>query len=141
MTVHPIPEGLYCVPSVLCALTGDDPESVIVPAINRHAGERTLLDAPSGVTMRVAQRVLEERGYRVRPYVGGASGPLRATVATWAERSRRWPGRTTLIATNAHALVVADGRVYDNHARFGAPSSDHPFRRRMVVSAFLVEMG
>jgi len=138
--LFPIPPGYYCVPSAIAALTGADPESVIVPAINRHARARSLLGAPAGVRMSVARAVLTELGCGVRPYRDGApAGPLRAQVRTWAARSLRWSGRPVLIATAGHALVVLDGRVHDNHAPLGAEPDAHPFGRSVVRDAMLVE--
>lgn len=146
MTVYHIPPGLYCVPSALCALTGADAASVIVPAINRHSRERDLLEAPAGVRVAVARAVLEELGYVVRPFRFDAPcGPLNARVATWARRTARWPGRAVFVTTRGgkknpgHALVIADERVYDNHVAVGAGPDEHPFSRDVVSFAALVE--
>jgi hypothetical protein len=143
--IHPIPPGYYCVPSALIALTGRDPASVIVPALNRHgAGDgRSLLEAPAGVRMDVARRVLEELGFTVRRYRSdAASGKLSSRVSAWARRSERYPGRPLLISTSgrdAHCLVVQDGQIYDNHVPVGAGPGRHPFRNATVDGAFLVE--
>ena len=145
--IHPIPQGYYCVPSALIALTGADPSSVIVPAINRHSGDRSLLEAPAGVNVnRVAEAVLAELGYAVRRYRhDGAAGKLAARVSTWATRSLRYPGRSILLTTRhsrrepGHALVVADGLIYDNHLPAGAAPMAHPFSAAIVDYAALVE--
>lgn len=142
--IHPIPPGLYCVPSALCALTGADAASVIVPAINRHSRCADLLEAPAGVNVsHVARAVLEELGYRVRPYKrDAATGKLSARISTWAKRSERWPGRSILITTKGrdrHALVVRGGRIYDNHLPTGAAPGEHPFSTALVDWAALVE--
>jgi hypothetical protein len=142
MTVHPIPPGLFCVPSALCALTGQHPTAVIVPAINRHDRNASLTDNVAGVHLTAAEAVLAELGYAVRKY---RHGDLRARVSTWAERSLRYPGRPLLLATTGgrrspgHALVVADGKIYDNHLPAGAAPRAHPFSNCLVDYAVLVE--
>ena len=135
--IHAITPGAFCVPSALQALTGADLQSVIYPALNRHAKRWGLLDVCAGEQMESAEGVLSELGYNCRMYRGEQ---LRAHVATWARRSaERWPGRALLIATRTHALVVQDGTVYDNHMPLGAPGAQHPFARTTVVWAALVE--
>lgn len=136
-TIHPIPPGYWCVPSAIIALTGEDGQSVVQPAINRHAKAYGLLDLVVGVSMPTARAVLEELGYRVRAYRGAK---LRAHLATWARRSaERYPGRALLVATRDHALVVSDGRVYDTFTPAGAAGARHPYARTTVVWAALVE--
>ena len=138
--IHPIPPGLFCVPSALAAITGAPVEAVIVPALNRHMKSQGLLDTVPGVHMHVAHAVLEELGYSVRPYKSGASaGPLRAHVATWAARSLRWPGRPVLVSTWDHALVIHDGFVHDSWEPRGVLGSEHPFAKTTVVRASLIE--
>lgn len=141
--IHPIPPGLFCAPSAICAITGADPISVVVPAINRHSGYKLgLLDTPSAVRPSVMQSVLEELRYRVRPYKGvdAAAGALRAQTATWATRSKeRWPGRNILVCSKTHAMVICDGVVYDSWTPHGVPGKDHPFAKTTVVWAALVE--
>ncbi len=139
---YPIPPGLFCVPSAIIALTGADPVSVIVPAINRHSGYKLgLHDTPGGVRPSVMKSVLEELGCRVRPYKdGAAAGPLGAQIKTWASRSlERWPGRNILVCTRTHALVISDGKVYDTWMPHGVTGDDHPFAKTTVVWAALVE--
>lgn len=137
--IHPIPPGLFCVPAALTAITGAPLETVIVPALNRHMQSQGLLDTVSGVHMHVAHAALEELGYRMRPYRGSASGPLRAHVATWATRSLRWPGRPVLVSTRDHCLVICDGFVHDNWEPRGVLGSEHPFARTTVQTAALIE--
>ncbi len=139
--IHPIPPGLFCVPSAIVALTGADPVSVVVPAINRHSGYKLgLLDTPAGVRPSVFVKVLEELGYNVRQYKSdAASGRLRAHVATWTERSKKWPGRNVLVSTGGHALVISDGTVYDSWMPHGVSGSEHPFAATTVKWAALVE--
>ncbi len=142
--IHPIPPGLFCVPSTLVALTGRDPVSVIVPAINRHSHyRRGLHDTPAGVSIPVLTAVLEELGYRVRRYKTEAvAGQVRAHVATWAQRSReRWPGRAIILCTSDHCLTLCDGIVYDNWEPRGVPGREHPYARTVVTWAALVELG
>jgi len=146
-TIYPIPDGYFCVPSALIALTGASPDAVIVPAINRHAKARDLLEAPAGVNVeRVAEAVLAELGYTVRRYKRDATaGKLSARVSTWASRSLRYPGRPVLITTRGdrkspgHCLVVCDGQIYDNHIPAGAAPTEHPFSTAIVSYAALVE--
>lgn len=142
MTIHPIPPGLFCVPSALCALTGADPVSVIVPAINRHSSYKLgLHDTPAGVRIPVATAVLKEMRYRVRAYKSeAASGQLRAYIATWAARSlERWPDRNLLVSTGCHMLVICNGLVYDSWTPHGVTGKEHPFAKDTVVWAALVE--
>ncbi len=141
MIHHPIPAGLFCVPTAICALTGADPTTVVLPAINRHDRARALFGDVTGVNLeRVAIPVLAELGYRTRRYT---KSDLRARLTTWAERSKRYPGRPLLVTTGGrrtgHALVVEDGLVYDNHAPRGVPGTEHPFARCIVDYAALVE--
>lgn len=136
--IHPIKSGAYCVPSAIQALTGADYESVIHPALNRHAHRANILELVGAERMPVAVAVLEELGYAVRRYKGTDS--LRAHVTTWAKRAlARYPGRALLVATRGHALVVQDGKVYDTAAPFGVPAPTHPYAKSTVVWAALVE--
>jgi len=141
MKIHPIYPGAYCVPSAIQALTGADYASVIHPSINRHSDKkRDLLDHVTGEHMSVASAVLDELGYNVRAYKSRPAAPLRAHVATWAKRAgERWPGRAVLVATRSHALVISDGKVYDNHMPLGAAGDAHPYSKSTVVWAALVE--
>ena len=139
--IYPIPPGLFCIPSALCALTGRDPVAVITPALNRHSKHQWLHDVVTAEFTHVAVAVLEELGYYVRPYKDNAEGgQLRVTIKTWARRSaERWPGRTLLVTTAKHALVICDGTVYDTWEPMGRPGDQHPFSRTIVDWAALVE--
>lgn len=138
--MYPIMPGGWCIPSAIQCLTGADYESVIHPSLNRHSGAaemRGLLSMVTGVVMNVAVLSLRELGCHVRRYRGDSLG---SHVATWARRSAdRYPGRALLIATRSHALVIKDGRVYDNHLPAGAAGEDHPFAKCPVVWCALVE--
>lgn len=140
--LHPIPNGLYCVPSALAALTGEPIEVVLLPAINRHDRNAALLENVEGVHLRAAETVLTELGYACRPY---KKLDVRARLRSWAERSKRYPGRNLLVATTGgrrspgHALVVRDGRVYDNHVPLGCDGAKHPFGSCLVSYVVLVE--
>ncbi|MDE2426301.1 MAG: hypothetical protein KGO96_10395 [Elusimicrobia bacterium] len=138
--VHPIPPGLFCIPAALCALTGEDLMSVIVPSLNRHGGGQGLVDTVAGTTMHAAVEVLEEIGFTVRSYKSSAeAGPLKARISTWARRSQdRWPGRLLLVATSGHCLVIADGCVYDTHSPMGESGETHPYARARATWAALV---
>lgn len=139
MKLHPIPPGLYCVPSAIAAITGAPVEAVIFPALNRAMARRdTLVGTVAGVPARAIEDALAELGYRVRQYRGDR---LRAHVATWAERSAdRYPGRVLLLCTRTHCLVVMDGKVYDNHLPHGPLGHLHPYAKTTVVYAALVEL-
>lgn len=141
MTVHPILPGAYCVPSALQALTGADYESVIMPALNRAARNSTLLGPVGPAHMSDAYVALRDMGYAVRRYRSDApGGALRARLRTWAARSsERYPGRAFLVGTCRHALVVADGLVYDTFTPHGGPGAAHPYANDIVVSVALVE--
>ncbi len=138
--IHPIPDGLFCVPSAICAITGADPSSVVIPAINRHDRAASLLEPPAGVAVTTARAVLAELGYVTRRY---KHDDLRARLSTWAARSAtRYSGRTLFVTTSGrlgHALVVEDGRIYDNHLPAGAAPRAHPFSHHLVDEVFLVE--
>lgn len=142
MLIHPIPPNLWCVPSALVALTGAPWDSVIHPALNRHnprsvkTGD-TLTGLVVGATTQAALATLAELGYTTRRYRG--DNP-HAQVCTWAARAAiKYPGRALLLFTTTHALVAADGRVYDNHAPHGPPGAEHPYARTRVADAYLVE--
>ncbi len=138
--IHPIPNGLFCVPSAICALTGADAASVVIPAINRVDRAASLLEPPAGVAVTTARAVLAELGYVTRRY---KQADLRARLSTWATRSaQRYPGRTLLVTTSGrpgHALVLEDGRIYDNHLPAGAAPTAHPFSHHLVDEVLLVE--
>lgn len=140
--IYPIPPGLWCVPSVLVALTGAPWDAVIHPALNRHnsrsakAGD-TLTGLVTGATISAALATLDELGYTARRYRGAHPHAL---VASWAAKAAaRYPGRTLLLFTPQHALVASKGRVYDNHAPHGPAGADHPYARTRVESVYLVE--
>lgn len=140
--LHPIPPGLWCVPSALVCLTGADFESVVHPALNRNGRPDLRAELLTGLvtssTTSAAIKALNEMGYRARAYRGEA--PVDARVSTWANRAReRYPGRPLLVFTRGHALVVQDGRVFDNHLPHGPEGSAHSYARDRVESVWLVE--
>jgi len=136
MMVYPIPPGLFCVPSAIIALTGADLESVVIPALNR-AQETPYLRGPiAGVSVPCIEAVLRELRCKVRHY---KSGNLRAPLSTWATRSLKYPGRTLLVCTVGHALVIADGKIYDTYTPYGEAGDRHPCSHDTVVYAALIE--
>lgn len=136
--LHPIPPGLYCVPSAMVALTGADYMSVIFPALNRHAKtDGGILDWVGGVhTSSVAIPALEEMGYHCRRY---KKPDLRAKIFTWANRSMRYPDRPLLVIVPGHALVIENGKVYDTHMPHGVEGKHHPYAHSMVIGCWLIE--
>lgn len=145
MNLHPILPGGWCVPSAIQCLTGADYESVIHPAINRHATRLRretpdLLDLVVGTDVEyVARAVLEEMGCDVRQYRGIVI-PLHSQIRTWAKYSlEKYHSRALLVTVRGHALVIKDGRVYDTHAPHGAPGDEHPHARCRVTWCALVE--
>jgi hypothetical protein len=136
MDLHPIPPGLWCVPSALVAITGADFASVIHPALNRHARNDTLTGVVTASTMAAARATLVELGYKVRPYKHAKLG----TVATWAKRSvELYPGRVLMLAVPQHVVIIKDGRVYDSWTPHGAPGATHPYTKDRVHNVWLVE--
>jgi hypothetical protein len=90
-----------------------------------------------GTTMLCARKVLEELGYKVRPY---RHHERNASLATWASRSLElYPGRVLLIGVPEHAVVVKDGRVFDTWTPHGGPGGSHPFARDVALTVWLVE--
>jgi hypothetical protein len=136
MQLHPVPEHIFCVPGAIVALTGADPESVVYPALNRATRAEDLLEPVGPSHVQTAIKVLEELGYRARPY---KKPDLRVTVAEWAERSLRYPGRSLLIRVPRHVLVIQDGRVHDTFAEFGIEGSRHAYAKHTVDYCALVE--
>ena len=141
--IHPILNGYYCIPSALMALTGAEPTAVLLPAINRHDhNASSLTDNVAGVGLRAAEAVLAELGYAVRRY---RKPDARALLRTWAERSKKYLGRNLLVCTAGgrktpgHALVLRDGRIYDNHTPVGSAGPAHPFAVCVVDYVALVE--
>ena len=128
--LHPIPPGFFCVPSAICAITGEDALSVVVPALNRHNRENTLLEQIVGVHVRHAHSVLRELGYEVRRSVG----PER-TVSAWG---KLFSQEIVLAAAEEHCVIIHDGRVFDTWTPHGEPASNHPFHDAKVWSAVLV---
>ena len=140
MKIHPIPPGLWCVPSALVALTGDDWESVIQPALNRHAGADTLTGMVVGSTMQAAIATLQERRYKVlRCKTLGQSRRRLDKVATWA--ATKYPGESFLVALPEHAAALHNGRIYDSWTPHGAPAAEHAFKNASVSDLYLVRKG
>ena len=139
--IHPILPGYYCVPSTLMALTGAEPTAV-VPVDRRHDRNASLTDNVAGVGLTAAEAVLAELGYAVRRY---RKPDARALLRTWAERSKKYLGRNLLVCTAGgrktpgHALVLRDGRIYDNHTPVGSAGPAHPFAVCVVDYVALVE--
>lgn len=133
--IYPILNGAYCVPSALMALTGEDLESVIFPALNRHAKAQGLLTTVGGAYLEDAERVLNELGYAVRH----AKTLGKHRVATWAkqtlERNYSYP---MMLGVRRHVVVAYQGRVYDNHAAHGPAGDKHPYAGAIVTYAVLV---
>lgn len=137
--MHPIPPGLYCVPSVIVAITGADLMSVVIPALNRAGKEDWLLGPVGGVPTHETVAALESMGWCVRRY---RDRDRRAELRTVARLSKeRWPGHALLACTSDHALAVQDGLVYDTYTPHGALGANHPFARDRVSFLALVEPG
>lgn len=134
--LYPIPMGLYCVPSALAALTGQDFQSVIFPAINRAQKAASLLDPVTGVYIGDTVRVLREFRYVCRP----ARNLGRHKVRTWAVQTlaRNYP-HPMLLGVAGHVVVAYKGRVYDNHRPHGPWGIDHPYAHSVVTYAALVQ--
>lgn len=136
MNLHPILPGAFCVPSAIQCLTGEDYESVIHPAINRHSKAQGLTNMVAEVRVSVIRLVLNELGYNVRAY---KRNDLRR-VETWALRSKeKYPGHALLVVTSSHAVVIKDGKVYDNHIPFGEDGNLHPYARDLVKWEAVIE--
>lgn len=135
MTMHAIPPGLWCVPSALVAITGDDFETVIHPGLNRHMGREHLLELVTGATMNAAVALLLERGYKVSKYKRGMH-----RLKTWGELSRtKYPGRVFLAHVPQHAVAICDGRVYDSWTPHGAQAEEHPYKNDIASDVWLVQ--
>lgn len=136
-SLYDVPPGPYCVPAALVALTGRDLTSVILPALNRHAGNGTFFDdvGPTN-TRRVAVPALQEMGYRVFAHGKIERGDERPTLRAVANR---YPSRRMLATVKGHALAILDGRVWDTATPYGAPVEDHPDRDRRVTGLWIVE--
>lgn len=140
MNLHPIIPGLYCVPSALYALTGHDPESVLFPALNRHGDGRALHQEVSGASIRAALAVLQELNYCVMRYKDKKDRQEISRIEVWANRSKKfYPGFTFLVFTSTHALIIKDGRVFDNWSPHGPSGKDHPFAKTRVSEVYLVK--
>lgn len=123
--------GTFCVPAALEIITGECPQSVIFPALNRHGGADSLLEAVGGAYMHVARKVLEELGWTVRAHKDVGNHQVRS----WA---KRFPDRVLLIATPTHAMVLHDGRVFDSWEPAGKPAGLHAFANVRVTNVYLV---
>lgn len=130
--IYPIPPNLYCVPSVIIALTGEDLLSRVMPALNRAQGNNTLLGTVAGVRTSHFEEALQELGYRVARY---KKPDLRARLTTWA---KRYPQLALLVCTRSHALVLHEGRVYDTSTPHGAPAAEHPYAGSIITYAATV---
>jgi len=129
--------GAFCVPTALQLITGEDYETVIFPALNRHGHARTLTGEVAGAHMHVARKVLEELGWTVRAYKGDR---LSSQVQTWA---KRFPDRTILIAAGArdegHCMVLKGGKIYDSWYPTGCLPDCHAYSTCKVDWAALVQ--
>jgi len=133
--IYPISPGLFCVPAAIQAITGEDLLSVIVPALNRAQENETLLGTVAGVRSSTYIEALQLMGYVVSRYKDRVDQPLRAQLKTWA---KRFPSRPLLVATRGHAMALYEGRVFDTFTPHGAPVTEHPFARDVVVSVLSV---
>jgi hypothetical protein len=120
-------------------ITGADIESVVHPALNRHGHEPSLTGLVVGASMRAAVATLGELGYTVRRYRGDRRGCQVRTLAKLS--AERWPGHTLLVSTIDHALVVRDGRVFDNHHPHGPAGDAHSYARCRVQECWLIGKG
>lgn len=133
-TLHVPTSGMFCVPTAIELITGEDPHSRIFPSLNRHDGADTLLDPVGGIDMSSARKTLEELGYLVRAYKGKRG--LQAMIRDWA---KRFPDHTVLVAAAHHCLVLRGGHVYDSWYPLGLPANEHPFATARVKWAALVQ--
>ncbi len=134
--IHPVPPGLYCVPSAVCALTGEDPTSVVLPALNRAAHRCSLLADPGPTLVSDALVALAELGYVARR---ARSTLVHHRVRWWTERAvKRRYASPLLLAVRRHAVVAWAGLVVDNHVPAGCLPAEHPFGNAVVVDAWLV---
>lgn len=136
MKIYPIPPGLYCVPSALVALTGEDFESVIFPALNRAQGDTRLTFPVAAVNRDDYLAVLDQLGYVAR----AARDPQRHKVKTWTKRAlnRAYPN-PLLLRVPGHVVVLWTGRVYDSLAPHGPLAADHPCADQVATHVWLVQ--
>ena|SRR5579859_1255668 len=130
---YPIPPGLFCVPAAICAITGEDLLSRVMPALNRAQGNRMILGTVAGVRQHDTEAALQELGYRVFRY---RKPNVRARLTTWAWR---YPNTPLLVSTRGHMLVLHEGRVFDTQAPHGAPAAEHPYAHAIVFYAAQVQ--
>ena len=135
--IHPIPPGLWCVPSALVAITGEPFDAVIHPALNRHGRADMLTEMVTASSMSAAIATLQELRYRVLRY---KKPDLHAKVSVWAQRSKeRYPGRILFVSVERHCVVICDGRVYDSWTPHGEVGERHPYRDDKAYDVYLVE--
>jgi hypothetical protein len=128
--IYPIPPGLTCVPSAVCALTGAPADAVVVPALNRHDNSNLLLAAPGGLPMAVAEAALKEMGKHVLKWkhLDFPRKKLHSWVSDYTESA--YP---LLLATNRHALVAYKGLVYDTFSPIGCSAKEHPYANHIIT--------
>ncbi len=135
-----VPPGLYCVPSAICALTGADLESVVLPALNRAQKAGWLLGPVDGVRTNEAEKALDDMGWHVRRHKGAGSRKL----FTWAVLSGTvYRDKRLLVATRDHMLALVNGKVYDTFTPYGleavAGGQRHPYHHAIVTYVALLQ--
>ncbi len=135
-----IPVGVYCVPAAICALTGADLESVVLPALNRAQKAGWLLGPVGGVRTKEFEDALGFMGWRVLRH----KQPGRRKLFTWAMMSAgQYKNRRLLVATRDHCLALVNGKIYDTFTPFGfevvAGGKRHAYHHDAVTYVAILE--
>lgn len=131
-----VPVGIYCVPAAICALTGADLESVVLPALNRAQKANWLLGPVGGVYMDDTYTAIDLMGWVARKHkdVG------RHKLFTWAKLSAdKYVNKRLLVTVKGHALALINGLIYDTFTPFGCEPDKHACSGEIVRTVAMLQ--
>lgn len=125
------PNGLYCAPAVLMAITGLNPKGEIRSALNRAKGRRDNAGI-IGVHTHELEKAMDDLGIHwIKNIVFHQN--LSKFCSFIDHRCSKW-----IIEVTGHYVAMENGVIFDNRIRYGCDVAEHPCKRMKVHKAYQI---
>ena len=135
--LHEIDEvRVYCGPAALMAITGER-LPVVRSAINKAKGKRDNAGV-IGTSVPALLQALDTLGYK--HYCTSIKFPDHVKTLGKLVKNKYWcqPDRTYIVNITGHYVAVENGKVVDNHYRFGTDIDECKWKGKYVQSLIWV---